>query len=65
MKKVCYNRMLKVTSVFQVTPKKFVGCRIGFQPVAVQQEVVDFVGEDELLEVDALPAQGFGKLHGF
>lgn len=58
-------RVLKTTSAFQVTPQKFVGRRIGPQPVAVQQEVVDFVGEDELLEVDALLAQGFGKLHGF
>ena len=30
---------------------------VGFDPVAMQQEAVDFIGEDEFLELDALLSQ--------
>ena len=37
---------------------------VGFEPVAMQQEPVDFIGEDELLEFDALLSEGSSERHG-
>ena len=37
---------------------------VGFEPVAMQQESVDFIGEDELLEFDALLSKRPSHRHG-
>ena len=37
---------------------------IGSQPVAVQKEIVNLVGEDELFDFDALFAKARGEVHG-
>jgi len=41
----------------QVVGKEICFCLVGFQPVAMQQEVVDLVGEDEFVKLDVLLAE--------
>src|SRR5579884_3130305 len=38
---------------------------VGLQPAGVEQESVDFVGEDQLLELDMLFAQRLREADGF
>ncbi len=47
----------------QAAVEKVCGCAIGREPVAMQQEVVYFVGKDKLLEFDAALAQPRHKIH--
>jgi hypothetical protein len=39
-------------------------CPIGGEPIFVQKEVVNFVGEDELFEFDASSTESRDEVHG-
>ena len=45
--------------------EKFDGGVIGGEPRSMQEEIVNFVGKNELFELDILFAQGFGEIDGF
>lgn len=48
--------------LFQVFGKEIRGRRIGRQPIAMQQEVVDLVRKYEFFDVDSLLAQSLREL---
>lgn len=44
--------------------KKFAGGAVGFEPRMMEQKVVNFVGENELLDVHAARPQPGDQVHG-
>src|SRR5271156_2872153 len=48
--------------LFQMLREELGAGRIRGQPVAMQQEIVDLVGEDQFLDIDLLFAQRLGEL---
>src|SRR6185312_16939275 len=49
---------------FQLSAKEIGASLVGLHPVAMQQEVVNFIGEYQLFEVDPLFPQRSCKFHG-